>query len=88
MNEEQDNSQVPDSFYYQLAFKASADFGVSIAVPAIVAALLGKSLDEKWETEPMMLALLLIVAFVITIIFVIRKAYYYADLYQNGPKNK
>lgn len=75
-----------DSYYYKLAFKIAADFGVTIAVPALIAAYFGQKLDEKWGTYPLMLLILITIAFIFTAIFVVRKAYYYAKLYQNGPK--
>ncbi|MBU0614444.1 AtpZ/AtpI family protein [Patescibacteria group bacterium] len=88
MEAKDQKQQVPDKFYYLLAFKAAADLGVSIAVPAVAGAYLGKYLDDIWGTKPIMFAIMLIVAFLLTSIYVIRKVYYYADLYKNGPKSK
>lgn len=51
-----------DAAYYRLAYKIFADFSGSIAVPAVLAALLGKWLDEKYHTAPKLLIILLFVA--------------------------
>lgn len=75
--------QVSDSYYIRLAVRIFLDFGVSIAVPAVVAALVGVRLDSKWGTEPWMLVLLLIIAFLSTGVWIYKKANYYKKLYDN-----
>ena len=70
-----------DAYYYVLAVRIAADLGFTIAVPAVLAALLGKWLDERWGTYPLLFVLLLIVAFCLTAILVYRKAIQYAKRY-------
>lgn len=73
--------KVSDGYYMRLAVRIFFDFGVSIAIPAVVAALVGVRLDSKWGTEPWMLILLLIVAFLSTGAWIYKKANYYKKLY-------
>ncbi|MEK7530203.1 MAG: AtpZ/AtpI family protein [Patescibacteria group bacterium] len=72
-----------DSYYIRLAVRIFFDFGVSIAIPAVVATLVGVRLDSKWGTEPWMLVLLLIIAFLSTGVWIYKKAKYYKKLYEN-----
>ena len=73
--------KVSDAYYYVLAMRIAADLSLTIAVPAVLSALLGKWLDERWGTEPLLLVLLLIVAFCLTAFIIYRKAMKYAKLY-------
>jgi F0F1-type ATP synthase assembly protein I len=75
-------SMSQDAKYYRLAGKIFADFSGSIAVPAVLAALLGKWLDERYATEPRYLILLLFVALVGTAILVVKKAKHYKTEYE------
>ena len=74
--------QKSDAYYYVLAIRMATDLGFTIAVPAVLAAVLGKWLDERWGTYPLMFVLLLIVAFCLTAFLVYRKAKTYAKLYE------
>ncbi|MEK7665830.1 MAG: AtpZ/AtpI family protein [Patescibacteria group bacterium] len=71
-----------DRELYALAFKIFGDFGVSIAVPAVLTALLGKWLDVRYGTEPRWLIILLVFAFILTAFSIRRKARRYGDEYQ------
>lgn len=82
--QEKPTKTASDRFYYVLALRVAADFGVTIAVPALLAAYLGKKLDEKFGTEPLILAGLLIFALAITVIIIVKKAKYYGELYEKG----
>ena len=78
-----------DAKYYRLAGRIFADFSGTIAVPAVLAALLGKWLDGRYGTEPRYLILLLVVAFALTIYAVVKKAKVYKNAYErlmNEPK--
>ncbi|MBU1126275.1 AtpZ/AtpI family protein [Patescibacteria group bacterium] len=75
-----------NSYYYRLAFRIAADFGITLAAPAVLAAFLGQWLDKKWGTDPWLLFVCLVAAFTLTAIFVVRKAKVYGKLYQDGPK--
>lgn len=67
---------------YIFAFKALGDFGVTIAVPAVVAALAGKWLDTKFASSPKYTIILFTIAFVLTILIVVRKVKRYGKEYQ------
>ena len=78
---EEDQKLMPDKYYYWLGLRIAADFGATIAVPAVLAALLGKYLDQKWGTEPWLMIMLLLIAAAVTAVIIKRKAKYYAKLY-------
>ncbi|MBI4591843.1 AtpZ/AtpI family protein [Candidatus Uhrbacteria bacterium] len=71
-----------DAKYYRLAGRIFADFSGTIAVPAVLAALLGKWLDDRYGTEPRYLILLLVVAFALTVYAVVKKANVYRNAYE------
>jgi len=71
-----------DARYYRLAMRIFADFSGSIAIPAVLAALLGKWLDEKYGTEPRYIALLLILALILTSVILVRKSKKYLAEYE------
>lgn len=60
-----------------------ADFSGTIAVPAVLAALLGKWLDGRLGTEPKLLIGCMAVALAGTALMIVRKARKYAKLYQS-----
>lgn len=72
------NSDAP---YYRLALRIFADFSGSIAVPAVLAALLGKWLDQKYHTQPRYLIILLVIAFIFTAVHLQKKAKQYQTDY-------
>ena len=67
--------------YYRLAMRIFADFGITIAVPAVVAALVGTKLDERFQTEPLFLIILFVVAITITTLILYKKAKEYEKSY-------
>ena len=71
-----------DARYYRLAMKIFADFSGSIAIPAVLAALAGKWLDEKYVTAPRYLITLLFLALVFSAIILDRKAKKYRLEYE------
>ena len=71
-------------YNYGLALRIAGDFGVSIAVPALLGAYVGQKLDERFGTEPWLFALCLVIAFTLTALYIVRKATYYAKLYDKG----
>ncbi len=71
-----------DRALYAFAFRIFGDFGVTIAVPAVLAALLGKWLDGQQLTAPRYLIFSLVIAFLLTIFLIKRKAKRYGDEYQ------
>ena len=72
-----------DAAYYRLAGRIFADFSGIIAVPAVLAALLGKWLDQKQGTEPRYLMLCLFVAFFFTGMLMVKKAKLYKEKYES-----
>ncbi len=72
-----------DRYYMRLAIRIAFDFGFSIAIPAVIAALIGIRLDRKWDTEPWMLILLLVTAFLSTGVWLVKKANHYKKLYDS-----
>ena len=70
-----------DSPYYRLAMRIFAEFSGSIAVPAVLAALLGKWLDQKYHTQPRYLIVLLAAAFLSTAVHLQKKAKQYQSDY-------
>ena len=71
-----------DSAYHRLAMRIFADFGASIAVPAVLGALLGKWLDTRYGTNPRYLILCLVVALILTAVVLVRKAKRYGKEFQ------
>lgn len=71
-----------DRSLYLFAFKILGEFGVTIAVPAVLAALAGKWLDERFDTSPRYLILLLVLALALTAYLVVKKAKEYGKEYQ------
>lgn len=70
-----------DAAYQRLAFKIFADFTGSIAVPAVLGALLGKWLDERYNTAPRYLIILLALALLSTAFLIVKKAKQYQQEY-------
>jgi len=77
-----------DAAYQRLGMRIFADFSGTIAVPAVLAALLGKRLDDHFDTEPKLIILCLALAMVMTGALIIRKARRYSAEYAklNEPK--
>lgn len=75
-----------EAAYYRLGLKIFADFGGTIAVPAVLAALIGKWLDARYQTAPRFLMILLLVAFVLTAVFIVKKAKKYLMEYESLMK--
>jgi len=71
-----------DSAYTRLAMRIFADFSGSIAIPAVLAALLGTWLDDRYSTGPRYLIILLALAFLATAIIIAKKAKKYGRMYE------
>ena len=67
--------------YYLFALKIVGDFGINIAAPVVVFALIGQSLDEKYQTRPWFLILGFVAAAVLSGIIIYRKAKRYGEEY-------
>lgn len=70
-----------DRAYYLFALHIIGDFGATIAIPAVLAALLGNWLDERYQKYPLFIILCLLVAFLMTIRIVQKKAKRYGEEY-------
>ena len=62
------------SEYISFAMSIMGDFGITIAVPAVIGTFLGVWLDKKFHSTPWLLILCLLLAFVFTAIIINRKA--------------
>lgn len=77
-----DAPSTKDSRYLKLAFRIIGEFGVSIAVPVVVLALLGKHLDERFGTGPWLRIAGFALAAVITALIVSRRAKAFGKEYE------
>lgn len=59
------------------------DFGATLAVPAVLAAVLGARLDAAWGTRPTALFAALALAFGLSALVIRKKAIRYGKLYQD-----
>lgn len=71
---------------YRLGMKIFANLSGTIAVPAVLAALLGKWLDERYTTSPRYVLLLLAIALLSTAVLIIKKAKVYQQEYESINK--
>ena len=71
-----------DAAYYRFAVRIMSDFGIVIAVPAVIAAFGGIWLDKKLENTPWFLIIGLIAAFVSTYLVIQKKAKNYAKQFE------
>jgi len=71
-----------DNAYYLMGLRALADFGATIAVPAVIASVAGGKLDAAWGSKPYATLGCLALAFVLTAALIRRKAVAYGKEYQ------
>jgi hypothetical protein len=76
-----------DREYMLFGLRIVGDFGVSIAVPVVVLALLGKRLDAAWGTAPLMLVIGFLAAAGISALMIRKKAVAYGKEYQRLVDN-
>ena len=69
--------------YYLFGLRIMADFGATLAVPAVLAALIGPKLDARWGSKPYALIASLALAFGLSALMIRRKATVYGKEYQN-----
>lgn len=74
--------KLSDNAYYLLGLRVLADFGATIAVPAVAASVLGGKLDAAWGTKPYATLSFLALAFVVTAALIRKKAVVYGKTYQ------
>lgn len=73
---------------YLLGLRIMVDFGATIAIPAVLAAIVGVKLDAAWGTRPYLLIALLLVAFGLTALVIRRKVIFYGKAYQKLVEKK
>jgi len=78
----QSPKQSSDRQYYMFALRIVGDFGITIAVPAVLGTLLGQWLEDKYGHAPFFTVFCLIIAFLITIRIIQKKAKKYGDQYE------
>jgi F0F1-type ATP synthase assembly protein I len=68
--------------FYLLGLRIMADFGATLAVPAVLGAWIGAKLDARWGTKPYALFGCLLLAFGLSALSLKRKAVAYGAAYQ------
>jgi len=71
-----------DKKYWLFALQIAGDFGITIAIPVVLFAYIGKQLDLLWGTGPRLLILGFIIAALISGAMIYRKAKRYGKEYQ------
>lgn len=71
-----------------LAARIMGEFGASIAVPAVLGAWIGKSLDAKYGSGSTWLILTLAVSFILTAAHLTRRAKAYGKEYEELNRKK
>ena len=74
--------------YVALAFRIMGEFGATIAIPVVVLALLGKSLDAKYGTAPYLRVAGFALAAVMTAVMIGRRAKAYGKEYEALAKEE
>lgn len=82
------NPTQSDREYYMFALRIIGDFGINIAVPVVVLALLGEYLDDKYGWTPIATISGFALAALISGMIVYRKAKKYGQEYQRLTQNK
>lgn len=73
---------------YLLGLRIMADFGATIAIPAVLGAVVGVRLDAAWGTRPYVLIACLLVAFGLTALVMRRKVIAYGQEYRKLVEKK
>lgn len=68
--------------YYLLGARIIGDFGATIAVPVVLLAWLGKTLDARWGTAPWLLVAGFVLAAALSSFSIYRKARHYEKKFQ------
>jgi F0F1-type ATP synthase assembly protein I len=69
--------------YLMLGLAIVGDFGVVLAVPAILGAVLGVRLDARYGTRPWLLVVCLLLAAALSTVAIYRRAKRYNERYQS-----
>jgi len=68
--------------YMLLAFSVIGDFGATLAIPAVLGAIIGSRLDTRYGTEPWLLIICLVMTASFSAFVVKRRAEQYGKKYQ------
>lgn len=71
-----------DRRYWLFGLRIAGDFGVTIAIPVVVFAYLGKRLDARYDTAPWILIVGFALAALLSGVMIYRKAKKYGTEYQ------
>lgn len=71
-----------------LGFRIFLEFGAIIAAPVVFLAWLGKYLDDKYGTEPKLLIVGFVLAFIISAVSIVQKAKRFGNEYDEIDKKK
>lgn len=80
-------SKTSDRQYYLFALKIMGDFGASIAVPVVIMVLIGQWLDEKYHTLPLFTVFGFVIAALVTVKIIYKKAKIYDVEYKRLDQN-
>ena len=76
-----------DRQYHLFAFKIMGDFGASIAVPVVIMVILGQWLDNKYQSLPIFTIFGFIIAGLVSIKIIYKKAKIYGEEYKKIGEN-
>lgn len=71
-----------DRKYYMFALRIMGDFGVTLAVPIVILAVLGQKIDTKYGTGSLFMILGFATAALLSGIMIYKKAKKYGEEYQ------
>lgn len=86
--EEPKSSKSKSREYYLFAFKIIGDFGASIAAPVVMFVLVGQYLDEKHSRSPLFTILGFVLAAIISVKIIYKKARQYGEEYKRMNESK
>lgn len=75
-----------DRRYWLLGLRIAGEFGASIAAPVIILSIIGRYLDRKFGTSPYFLVGSFALAFVVSAVFIYKRAKYFDKLYKEIEK--
>ena len=72
-----------DRDYYLLALRIAGDFGATIAVPVVLLAIIGRKMDNNYDSGIIFTLIGFVLAAIISGIIIYKKAKRYGKEYQN-----
>ncbi len=74
--------------YYIFALRIAGDFGVTIAIPVVVLALIGQKIDLFYKTGPLFLIIGMALASILTGLMIYKKTKKYGQEFQDLDNKK